>query len=175
MGQFATTNQVDSSQKAPPPPRHGYSKGLMTAQGPLASGPVQRLVSHKKYAIEMVHSIIKDMIMDECGKHGTGDLEESSLFDLMRATTRILNFKVNEKKVELEATTRRCEELVKSNTNLMTELTTLHEQMEQVKANDVAEYQTSQPFYDELGGLYGDGFEDGLKQVTALYPNLDLS
>ena len=37
------------------------------------------------------------------------------------------------------------------------------------------EYQTSRPFYDELGGLYGDGFEDGLKQVSALYPNLDLS
>ena len=45
----------------------------------------------------------------------------------------------------------------------MTEMTTLHEQMEQVKANVVAKYQTSQPFYDELGGLYGDGFEDGLK------------
>ena len=47
--------------------------------------------------------------------------------------------------------------------------------MEQVKANAVAKYQTSQPFYDELGGLYGDGFEDGLKQVAALYPDLDLS
>ena len=87
----------------------------------------------------------------------------------------ILDFEVNEKKVKLEATTRQCEELVKSNTNLMTELTILHEQMEQVKANAVAEYRTSQPFYDELGGLYGDGFEDGLKQVATLYPNLDLS
>ena len=37
------------------------------------------------------------------------------------------------------------------------------------------EYQTFRPFYDELGGLYGDGFEDGLKQVSALYLNLDLS
>ena len=37
------------------------------------------------------------------------------------------------------------------------------------------EYQTFRPFYDELGGLYGDGFEDGLKQVSAFYPNLDLS
>ena len=46
-----------------------------------------------------------------------------------KEAARILNFKVNEKKVELEATTRRCEELVKSNTNLTTELTTLHEQM----------------------------------------------
>ena len=83
-----------------------------------------------------------------------------------KEVVRILNFEVNKKKVELEATTRQCEELVKSNTNLTTELTTLHEQME---------YQTSRPFYDELGGLYGDGFEDGLKQVSALYLNLDLS
>lgn len=76
MGQFATTNQVDSSQKAPLPLRHGAGKGLMTAQGLIASIPVQRLMSHKKYAIEMVHSIVKDTNMDECGKHGTGDLEE---------------------------------------------------------------------------------------------------
>lgn len=92
-----------------------------------------------------------------------------------KEAARILNFEVNEKKVELEATTRWCEELVKSNTNLTTELTTLHKQMEQVKANAVAQYQTFQPFYDELGGFYGDGFEDGLKQDATLYPNLDLS
>ena len=39
----------------------------------------------------------------------------------------------------------------------------------------MAEYWTSQPFYDKLGGLYDDGFEDCLKQITAFYPDLDLS
>ena len=50
-----------------------------------------------------------------------------------KEATRILNIEVNEKKVKLEATIRWCEELVKSNTNLTTELTTLCEQMEQLK------------------------------------------
>ena len=58
----------------------------MTAQGPVTSGPIQRLVSHKKYVIEMVHSIIKDTNMNEYGKHGTRDLEESSLFDLVKVS-----------------------------------------------------------------------------------------
>ena len=44
-------------------------------------------MSHK-YVIEMVHSIIKDTNMDECGKHGIGDLEESSLFELVRVSMR---------------------------------------------------------------------------------------
>lgn len=62
-----------------------------------------------------------------------------------------------------------------SNTNLTTKLTTLREQMEQAKADAMADYQTSQPFYNELGGLYGDGLEDCLKQVIAFYLDLDLS
>ena len=50
-----------------------------------------------------------------------------------KEATHILNIEVNKKKVELEATTRWCEDLDKSNTNLMTELTTLCEQMEQLR------------------------------------------
>ena len=87
----------------------------------------------------------------------------------------ILNDKWTRKKVVLETTSLRCKELAKANTNLTTELAALREQIEQAKADSVAEYQTSQPFYDELGGLYDDGFEDCLKQVVALYLNLDLS
>ena len=58
--QSAVTNQVDPSQKASLPPRHGAGKDLMTTQGLIASGPVQRLVSQKEYVVKMVHSIIKD-------------------------------------------------------------------------------------------------------------------
>ena len=45
-------------------------------------GPIQRLVSHMEYAVKMVNSIIKDMDLDECGKHATEDLGVSGLFDL---------------------------------------------------------------------------------------------
>ena len=62
-----------------------------------------------------------------CLKHGADWLSQ------YKEAARILNIKVNEKKVKLEATTCWCEELVKSNTNLMTELTTLREQMEQLR------------------------------------------
>ena len=87
-GQSAVTNQVDSSQKAPSPSCHGVGKGLMTAQGLITSGSIQRLVSHKEYAVEMVHSIIKDTNMDECGKHGIEDLGDFGLFDLVRVSLR---------------------------------------------------------------------------------------
>lgn len=46
----------------------------MSAHGLIVSGPVQRMVSHKGYAVEMVNSIIKDMDLDEYGEHATKDL-----------------------------------------------------------------------------------------------------
>ena len=52
----------------------------------------------------------------------------------------ILNDKLTRKKVVLETTSLRCEELAKANTNLMTELAALREQIEQAKADSVAEY-----------------------------------
>nr|POE91337.1 hypothetical protein CFP56_44506 [Quercus suber] len=72
-------------QKAPPTPHHGTGKGLMIVQGPVASGPIQRLVSHKEYVVEMVNLIIKDMDMDECGKHAIEDLGVFGFFDLVAA------------------------------------------------------------------------------------------
>ena len=67
-----------------PPPHHWANKGLMSAQGPIIFGPIQRLVSHKEYAVEMVNSIIKDTDLDKCGEHGIKDLGVSSFFDLAR-------------------------------------------------------------------------------------------
>lgn len=80
-----------------------------------------------------------------------------------KEATRILNVELTKKKTKLEATTHRCQELAKSNINLMIELATLCEQIKQTESDTVAEYQTSQPFYDELGGLHGDDFKDCLK------------
>ena len=51
----------------------------MMGKGPAVYGPVQRLVTHKDYAIEMVNSIIKEMDMDVCGEHTLEDLGASSL------------------------------------------------------------------------------------------------
>nr|POE78252.1 hypothetical protein CFP56_62647 [Quercus suber] len=57
----------------------------------------------------------------------------------------------------------------------MTELATLREQMDKAKVDLVAAFRISQPFFEKCGIFYGDGFDDYLKQVTTVYPDLDLS
>jgi len=47
--------------------------------------------------------------------------------------------------------------------------------MEKARAYAVAEFHISQPFFNVCGIYYDDGFEDCLKQVKAVHPNLDLS
>lgn len=46
----------------------------MMGKGLIVPGSVQWLVNHKDYAVKMVNSIIKDMNLDPCGKHSSGDL-----------------------------------------------------------------------------------------------------
>lgn len=58
---------------------------------------------------------------------------------------------------------------------MATELTTLRGQVDKVKADTVAEFQVSQPFLDAGGDYYGVGFDNFLKQVESVYPDLDLS
>lgn len=97
-----------------------------------------------------------------CHKHAHLEYKANQL-EQCKEATRILNAELTEKKAKLVATTHQCQELAKSNTNLMTELATLREQIKQAEVDTVVEYQTSQPFYDELGGLYGNSFKDFLK------------
>lgn len=47
--------------------------------------------------------------------------------------------------------------------------------MRKAKADIMAAFQVSQPIFDESGVFYGDGFDDCLKQVEVVYPDLDLS
>ena len=83
----------DQQQKSPsplPPPHHGVGKGLMIGKGLFALDPVQRLVTHKDYAFEMVNSIIKETDLDPCGEHFSEDLGASGLYDLSRVCLRHL-------------------------------------------------------------------------------------
>ena len=56
----------------------------MTRKGLIILDPIQRLVTHKDYAIEMVNSIIKEMDLDPSSEHSLEDLGASSLYDLSR-------------------------------------------------------------------------------------------
>ena len=67
------------------------------------------------------------------------------------------------------------EKVQKEKTNLEAKLTAICEQVETALANTLMEFKASQPFIDACTIYYGDGFEDCLKQVRFIYPNLDLS
>lgn len=47
--------------------------------------------------------------------------------------------------------------------------------MVKAKADTVAEYLVSQPFFNACGIYYGDGFDHFLKQMGTDFPDLDLS
>nr|POE99120.1 hypothetical protein CFP56_58023 [Quercus suber] len=67
------------------------------------------------------------------------------------------------------------EEVEKMNTNLTTKVVALHKQMDKAKADAMAAFQILQPFFDDCDVFYGEGFDDCLKQVVAIYSDLDLS
>ena len=57
----------------------------------------------------------------------------------------------------------------------MTELTTLREHVDNAKADAMEEFKDSQPFFNELGVQYGEGFKGFRKQTILLFPGLDFS
>ena len=67
------------------------------------------------------------------------------------------------------------EKAQKAKANLEKELAALCEQVMTTKVNAIADFKASQPFIDACEVYYGDEFEDCLKQVKFIYPNLDLS
>ena len=67
------------------------------------------------------------------------------------------------------------EKVQEEKTNLKVELTAIYGQVEMARADTIIEFKASQPFIDACTIYYGDGFEDYLKQVRSVYPNLDLS
>ena len=95
--------------------------------------------------------------------------------DQNKEAIRTLNIELMGKLAQLEKETRRHEELEKTTTNLTIELAVICEQMDKAKADAMTAFRILQPFFDECGVYYGDGFEDFLKQVAALYLNQDLS
>lgn len=47
--------------------------------------------------------------------------------------------------------------------------------MDKTKADAMEKFRVSQPFFNACDVFYGDGFGNCLKQVGAVYPDLDLS
>nr|POF07557.1 hypothetical protein CFP56_47022 [Quercus suber] len=86
--------------------------------------------------------------------------------------------KLKDKKVKaskLDGSTRRFEELTKANSNRRTKLTAFYKHVDKAKANAVAEFKDPQPYFNELGILYDNDFEDFCKKVILLFPDLEFS
>ena len=86
-----------------------------------------------------------------------------------------LNQELTAKTKVLAEETRRFEEAEKAKTNLATELAFLREQMEKAKVDAMVKFRASQSFINACAVYYADRFENCLKQVGSIYPNLDLS
>lgn len=95
--------------------------------------------------------------------------------DQCKEAVHALNTELMAKLALLKEETCRREEVEKANINLMIELATLCKQIDKVKADTVAAFWISQPFFEECGVFYGDKFDDCLKQVVVVYPDLGLS
>ncbi|KAK9988581.1 hypothetical protein SO802_028820 [Lithocarpus litseifolius] len=90
-------------------------------------------------------------------------------------SSRALGQEANDLKAKLSEMAHQTDDLVKQNANLKSEVAVLHEHMEKVKEKAIKEYQVSQPYFDEMGGYYGDKFEDFHKQAILMFPDLDFS
>ena len=58
---------------------------------------------------------------------------------------------------------------------LQHEVMALREKVEMATTDDVQEFKASQSFIDSCADYYGTGFDDCLKQVASVFPELDLS
>ena len=58
---------------------------------------------------------------------------------------------------------------------LQQEVTALREKVETSGTNAIQEFKASQSFIDFCADYYGTGFDDCLKQVASVFPELDLS
>ena len=95
--------------------------------------------------------------------------------DQYKEAIYILNEELTTITTKLKEGSRLQEEAKKAKAGLMTELATLSEQMDKAKADAMAEFRVSQPFIDACDVYYGDAFDDYLKQIGFVYPDLDLS
>nr|POE52703.1 hypothetical protein CFP56_17656 [Quercus suber] len=160
----------------------------MMRKGPATQGAIRRLLTHKQYTVEMVHSIIKETDLNPCADQTTEDLGALGLFDLSRhqeienkervqykEALCTLNEELTSVNAKLKEKSCLREEAEKVRAALAAELLTFREQMDKAKADTVMKFRASQNFIDACGVYYGDRFDDYLKQVGFIYPDLDLS
>ena len=76
---------------------------------------------------------------------------------------------------ELKEVRGKLEEADCQKEKLQQEVMALHEKVETARTDAVQEFKASQSFIDSYAEYYGTGFDDCLKQVASVFPELDLS
>nr|POE89315.1 hypothetical protein CFP56_77433 [Quercus suber] len=151
-----------------------YSSNLQSS-GKSANGPSIRPKTCKGL-VRMRALQIHCALQEASVKHLKIRLEtEANSLKKFKEFCRTLRQEVIELKAKLGGVNHQHDELMKENANLKSEVAALHEHMDKVKEEAIEEFPVSQPYFNEMGGYYGDGFEDFRKQVVLLFLDLDFS
>ena len=102
-------------------------------------------------------------------------VSEADALKKFKESSRTLGQEVVDLKDKLSETTYKADELVKENSFLKSEVAALREHMGKVKEESIEKYQGSQPYFNEMGVYYRDGFKDFRKQAILMFPDLDFS
>ncbi|XP_065624077.1 uncharacterized protein LOC136065190 [Quercus suber] len=185
--------------------KHGAGKGLMTGPSGEQKKPPVLLREDSTYALERLSSIITTDDYEDLGNHSTEAMGETGLFNIAQAmimmkglmgqclnheTTigrirekakvmeeELLDLKAwkvtQEKKLRMAETAR--DEAVQLVESLKRDLVDKDSEVRQAKEDAVREYRDSDALIAELSLIFNDGFDDALRQVRTLYPEIDLS
>nr|POE61313.1 hypothetical protein CFP56_51615 [Quercus suber] len=100
---------------------------------------------------------------------------EADSLKKFKKSAQTLGQEVIELKAKLGGVTHQTDELMKENADLKSKVATVHKHMDKVKEEAIEEFQVSQPYFNEVGGYYRDGFEDFRKQDVLLFLDLNFS
>ena len=109
--------------------------------------------------------VAKERVVTQVRKHNTNLMNEQGQY---KEAVRTL-------KNELKKVRGKLEEANRQKEKLQQEVTDLNKKVETVGTDAVREFKVSQSFIDSCAKYYGTGFDDCLKQVTSVFPKLDLS
>ena len=108
--------------------------------------------------------VAKERVVTRVRKHNTNLLDEQKQY---KEALRTLNAELKETREKLEGAGLRKKELDEG-------LTTLRQQVEMAGADAVQKFKASQSYVDSCADYYGTRYDDCLKQVASVFPELDL-
>ena len=86
-----------------------------------------------------------------------------------------LNKEVRDLNEKLKEETHQREKAEEAKASMEKELMAHFKQVEMARTDAIVEYKASQPFNDVCTVYYGEGFDNCLKQVGSVYPDLNFS